>query len=414
MRIILLSFAFFFIFNQLSHAQSLYSAQGLGTLNYQGLPTNFAMGEVGIGTPTLWHINIQNPAHLIYNRFTTFQTGIEIDRRSFTGEDITGTSVDGGFRYFAFVFPIITNKWSSSISLTPYSTVNYNTFIEDEVLGTRGEVTQTINNKGEGGLNNLFWSNGYAINDKLYIGIRTAFTFGSIDMDSNLSLEGTDIPINNASYNQLEAYKGLNFLFGLSYRLELSEKKRIHFGVTFSPKSNLRGTTEFTLNRLSNTGSIIESTQFQNTTFDFQLPTTYGFGVSYELMNQIKIGVDFEYQNWENTDNTNEEYTNLFKIAVGTEYIPKFDDVNSYLRRIKYFIGFNYKRIPYLVRNESIDDFGVNFGLSLPVSGYSSLDLAFKFGQLGKTSNQLVKETYFKFVLGVTINDRWFIRRKYD
>jgi len=40
--------------------------------------------------------------------------------------------------------------------------------------------------------------------------------------------------------------------------------------------------------------------------------------------------------------------------------------------------------------------------------------MAFKIGQLGETNNGLIKETYFKVVLGATINDRWFIKRKYD
>ena len=91
-----------------------------------------------------------------------------------------------------------------------------------------------------------------------------------------------------------------------------------------------------------------------------------------------------------------------------------YDNVSSFWKRAKYSAGFNYHKLPYIVNNQALIDFGINFGASLPVNGYSSLDLAFKWGQLGETTNGLIKETYYKVVLGATINDRWFIKRKYD
>ena len=69
---------------------------------------------------------------------------------------------------------------------------------------------------------------------------------------------------------------------------------------------------------------------------------------------------------------------------------------------------------PYVVNDITINDFGINFGASLPVSGFSSIDLAAKFGRLGTTDNGLIKESYYQIVIGATINDRWFIKRKYD
>ena len=57
-------------------AQSInspYSNHQLGEFLFQGLPHNFSMGQVGTGTPTPWHINLQNPALLTYNKFSSFQ-----------------------------------------------------------------------------------------------------------------------------------------------------------------------------------------------------------------------------------------------------------------------------------------------------------------------------------------------------
>ena len=59
-------------------------------------------------------------------------------------------------------------------------------------------------------------------------------------------------------------------------------------------------------------------------------------------------------------------------------------------------------------------DFGINFGLSLPVSRISSLDLAVKVGKRGDLRTNTIEENYFKLYFGVTFNDQWFIKRRFD
>jgi hypothetical protein len=66
------------------------------------------------------------------------------------------------------------------------------------------------------------------------------------------------------------------------------------------------------------------------------------------------------------------------------------------------------------VNDTEINDFGINFGASFPTGGYSSMDASFKIGSRGTTDNNLIRENYMQFVIGATINDRWFIKRRYD
>jgi len=42
------------------------------------------------------------------------------------------------------------------------------------------------------------------------------------------------------------------------------------------------------------------------------------------------------------------------------------------------------------------------------------VNVSMEFGQMGTTTNGLIKETYGRVVLGFTINDRWFQRFKYN
>ena len=203
---------------QFIQAQSIYSFQGLGSLNHQGMSNNFGMGEVGIGTPTVWNINTLNPANLIYNSFSTFQVGVEVDNRSFSGDEVSGSDTDGGLRFLAFAFPIMPGKWSSSFGISPYSSVSYNTFSEGTIPNTDETVTQLSNNRGEGGLTNFFWANGFSIKRKLYVGLRINYTFGSIEKTSTISIAGDDVNVSNASFQELESYSDVNFLFGVGYQ----------------------------------------------------------------------------------------------------------------------------------------------------------------------------------------------------
>ncbi len=63
----------------------------------------------------------------------------------------------------------------------------------------------------------------------------------------------------------------------------------------------------------------------------------------------------------------------------------------------------------------SIDDFGISFGLGLPLGNrLSNLNVGFEYGKKGTTSNGLLEENYFNFRLSLSLNDVWFKQRKID
>ncbi|MEM6734745.1 MAG: hypothetical protein AAGC64_04725 [Bacteroidota bacterium] len=404
-------------------AQSIYSFEGLGTLQHQGMPNNVGMGEVGIGTPARWHVNTQNPAYLVYNGLSSFQLGLEVDNRNFSGENVSGNDTEGSLRFLSYAFPVMPGKWSSSFGILPYSVVNYNTFSEGPVDGNEN-VRQISDNRGEGGLTNFYWANGFKIKNRFLIGLRANYTFGSIERNSRIQIfeeeavEESDVPLripigDLIDFENQESYSDINFLFGLGYTLQVSEEVFLNFGATYSLESSLNGTLELSLARL-NAGREVQLQEVRTLDIDRKLPQSFGLGLSYQRLNVFTIGLDVELQQWKNVERQDDSFNNLTKIAIGADWIPDYDDVNSYFQRARYSIGFNRTRLPYIVNDQGLTDFGVNFGVSLPVGGFSSLDLAFKVGQLGESGNGLIRENYFKLVIGATINDRWFIKRRYD
>lgn len=413
MKKFLAGFACLIIAGSTLEAQSVYSFEGLGSLEHQGMPNNVGAGEVGIGSPTIWHVNTLNPANLVYNSFSTFQLGLELDQRRFTGDGISGNDTKGALRFLAYAFPIMPGKWSSSFGILPYSSVNYNTFSEGPVDGN-ADVTQISDNRGEGGLTNFYWANGFRVAGSLFLGVRANYTFGSIDKSSIITIGGEDVSLSTISYEDKESYSDINLQFGAGYRYSFNENQYLNLGATFSPQSNFNGTSELSLNRLTGTGREIESQTVSTTKIARDLPQSIGLGISYQKLNNLTIGLDWELQQWEDVAQSDESFTNFSKIAIGVDWIPDYDDINSYFQRARYSFGLNRVTLPYIVNNQTLTDFGINFGASLPVSGFSSVDVAAKMGRLGESGNGLIRENYFKIVIGATINDRWFIKRRYD
>jgi hypothetical protein len=57
----------------------------------------------------------------------------------------------------------------------------------------------------------------------------------------------------------------------------------------------------------------------------------------------------------------------------------------------------------------------LTFGMGLPVPrSLTSFNVAFEIGTMGTIKNNLVKENYFNISISMSINDRWFVKRRYQ
>ena len=62
-----------------------------------------------------------------------------------------------------------------------------------------------------------------------------------------------------------------------------------------------------------------------------------------------------------------------------------------------------------------INDFGISFGLGLPIyRSNSTINISAEFGKRGTTKYNLVRENYAKFNLSANLHDLWFMSRKID
>ena len=399
---------------------SPYTVFGLGEIHTPSMSNNFAMGEVGIGTPSVWHLNNMNPALLTSNTFSVFEIALQGENRNISNDLGSQQAGTAGYKYISFAFPIIPGRWTSNFGITPFSSINYrfNTTIPVE---NDPSVNTFVDFQGDGGLTEINWSNGIRLAPGLSVGIRSSFVFGFSQNETTSFLTGNDITnFLPSTVNEKTNYKGLTYGFGLAYGTKLgSGKNSIGFGIIYDIAKDLPGSRVVQFQSSTVNGGTIAGDTLAHRTLDdyYSLPAKFGFGVSWIKDNFLTVGIDFTLSDWKpdaGFGSDGERYQQTMSAGIGLEIIPNFDDVDSYLARIRYRVGFKYTQMPYVINGNSIDDFGISFGWSLPVRSVSSLNMAFKIGQRGKVSDNLIKENYLKFVLGATINDRWFVRRKYN
>jgi hypothetical protein len=405
-------------------ARTPFSAFGYGDSYGNAMVNNQGMGGAGVSNPQYWYLNNMNPALLTYNRITVFQAGVVLDKRRIYSDTIKENSGSGNLNYLVIGFPLMRNKrtgetrWGTSLGLMPYSNVNYAYRYSAVVPGGVGLEAQYFE-EAKGGYNEAYWSNGVRINHSLSIGLKTSFMFGSVVTDFTNYLDDPDQAIQYViNVHELQSVKGMRFTPGLHFRKDsINVKYTLNLGATYELASNLTTTFEQVLERKSGSG-ILQSDTIDVVLGKASLPQRFTLGASFGQLDRWMIASDFSLLrpqgDFIKLGLDRVPVTNGWRLAAGVELTPDSRSLGSYLKRITYRTGVSAESGTYLVNGNAVKDFGINFGFSIPVNRISSLDVAFRTGKRGDMKLNGIEENYFKIYFGVTFNDQWFIKRRFD
>ncbi|MBX2914369.1 MAG: hypothetical protein KF856_03745 [Cyclobacteriaceae bacterium] len=401
-------------------ANTPFSYRGIGDFFGNALAHNQGMAGVGVSNPQYFYLNNQNPALLIYNRFTVFEGGFIGQYNTIKGNGPSEKSGNGNLNYLMMGFPVKMGKWSTSVGLAPYSGVNYRTNYTDAIEGSTNTVN--VEETGTGGINQVFWANGVALSKTLSVGVRATYLFSSIvnEYSNALTTDASPIVYFPSIYERTYV-KDFNFSMGVSYHKDslFNKNYRFNVGGVYTFKSQLN-TEYFTrIERRNNTGGVIDSTTLiNNVPGTITLPQSVTVGVSFGRAEKWMIGADYTYLKnslFRDYFGNSQNGTDSWRIALGGELTPDPMALGSYLKRMTYRTGVSLEQYPYLINGKPVNDFGINFGFTMPVNRISSLDFAFKLGRRGTVQDHTIEENYFKVYFGVTINDQfWFIKRRFD
>jgi hypothetical protein len=402
-------------------ARSPYTTFGIGEPYGSALVNQQGMAGIGVSQPQFLFINNQNPALLVYNSvFSAFQAGLITERRNISGDTLSETSQGGNMNYLVTAFPIKPTKWTTSVGLMPYTSVNYRLQYDDGIINSLEEVRVT--EEGSGGLTQLYWSNGVRLTKDLAVGLKAAYIFSSIVNTYKNQLIDSDQPVNFIAAVEEKAYvKDFAFGTGISFSKDSlfnRQQYRLNIGAVynFSTKLDARKT-----DRLYRTNSVGDTTDVSllptSTNGSFSIPSSFTVGISLTRGMQWNIGTEFSYQDWSlfrNVNGQNDGLEQSWRIAVGGELTPDPFAAENYLKRITYRTGLSVEQNPFFANGSPVRDLGINFGFSLPAGRQNSVDFAFQYGKRGNKSENLLQEDYFKIYFGITFNDQWFIKRKFD
>ena len=160
----------------------------------------------------------------------------------------------------------------------------------------------------------------------------------------------------------------------------------------------------------------------------FNLPSKTTLGVGVGKRDKWYAGLEYENQDVITTEGLQVNINGAYKygksnrFSLGGFYLPKINSISSYWDRVTYRAGVRFEKTGLLVDGSGsntnftpIDDFGISFGLGLPLKRLSTVNMGFEYGKRGTTSNNLIQENYFNFRLSLSLTDtNWFQKRKID
>ena len=214
----------------------------------------------------------------------------------------------------------------------------------------------------------------------------------------------------------------------LRSKIQVRKKKsdwRLTFGLTASPTAalNARETRVVSSYRFYNY-SLPDQILIRDTaiyTFGdkkkVNLPMSLGAGFAFKKGSKLIIAGDYSFQKWSEFKylDSQDSLFNSWRTSIGIQYIPNDRASRGYGHFVSYRCGFHYEQTFLNVGTEKINDMGFSVGVGLPIGkAATNVHLAIEAGKRGNVSFNPIEEKYIKFSFGITINDRWFVKPKYD
>jgi hypothetical protein len=378
-------------------------------------------------------MNFRNPASFTGNDFKAFNNegrlvkftisvgNSDIDFKTY---NTTASSTITSFDYLGLSVPV--GRFGFGFGLMPHSSVGYKL----ESLDQDNLIKYKYS--GKGGLNKVLLGFAYQFSESFAVGLNFDYNFGNIQNNAVEFLY--DDNMDPLDYHSREANRsdlsGFNYNIGITFKPMLSDQVQIHSAFTYSPDYNLdsenyrtfssivinsNSNEEFPINEINVN---LESRGLKRTSLS--MPSKISIGIGVGNLRKWFIGSEYTFVN-----------TNVFKsdlitienssfedgstLSFGGYFIPEYSSFKNVLKRVVYRSGAYFEKTGLIINDQSIKEFGMTFGLGIPVgSMFSNLNLALEIGKRGTTDANLVEEKFTNLKMSLSLNDRWFIKRKYN
>jgi len=400
---------------------SPYSRYGLGQLTGKSVNTvSMSMGGLSLAIHDPTSLNPANPASYgsLDSSSFLFEIGVVGNLTTLKTSQLKESGYDATLSYIFAGFPI-TRWWKSGVGIMPYSKIGYNIEATIEVPNF-SDVIHSF--RGNGGLTQVFFGNGFNITENLRAGVDITYLFGQSSRSSMVYYPDSLFIFGTKAESKIRA-GGFIFDYGVQYDIKLNNSTRATIGVTYSNKFKIKATRDYLSETLmggfgDEVEKVIDTTKYvSENKGDIVIPQRFGVGFAINKEGNWLVGVDFEWQDWEDfaVYDVADTLINSFHITVGGEYIPKHSNISSIFKRMTYRAGLRYNQSYLSFGENRINEFGISFGVGFPMrKSKTAIDLGIEIGKRGTTKDLLIQENFVNFTLGISIQENWFQKRRYQ
>ena len=410
-----------------SGTSSPYSQYGLGTLTEQTVGFNKGMSGVGLGYRDGKQVNILNPASYssIDSLTFIFDVGMSGQLTNFeeNGKRLNAKTANfdyavAGFRAFKHV--------GISFGFMPFSNVGYSYSFTKEI-GDAASTKYTNTYNGTGGLRQAYLGVGWEVFKGFSIGVNGAYLWG--EYDKSIVNSYSDAYVNTLSKYYSASVTNYKLDAGVQLSLPLSKKSSVTLGLTYGYGHKLSSNPQCLVISRNSQTSVADTTSYKVEN-GLKLPTTMAGGLMFNFNNKLRIGADYQLQKWAEVGFP--EYTvandkpsyklkedffkDRHKVAVGGEYCKNINS-RRFFERMKFRVGASYTT-PYLNINgqDGPKEICVSAGFGIPLvnvwNNRSTLNISGQWVRMD--ASNMLKENTFRINVGITFNERWFMKWKVE
>ena len=392
---------------------SPYSFYGLGELRFNQNIQNMGMGGLGIGYRSNRFINDVNPASYAATDSMSFLFEATLFSHFYEQQTTTASQWGNYTTLGSLAFSAPVTRWLSfGFGLKPFSSMGYK--IRDVAVDDQAGA-MNFQYEGSGGINQAFIGAAITPLKGLSLGVNASYLFGGIERNTNAFSDSAGVFVTNRLINN--HVNGWHFGMGAQYFTPIGEQGAITLGVIGGLDQQI-GVEQAEVLRRRMPGSPRFDTLSIPTlqTGDLLLPRYVGAGVYARINSQWRTGVDFYQQNWSDYRLLDQDggLINSYQIAAGVQHNPNVQTFSSIFSLIEYRAGIRYGQTYLNPNGHALDEFGISFGLGIPLRrSLSAINIGFEMSRRGTTEHDLIQENFYRINLGVSIYERWFMRRRF-
>lgn len=413
---------------QTNGSNSPYSRYGFGLLGDRGNAFNKGMAGTAYGMQNGKELNTKNPASYaaIDSLTFLFDLGLSMQNGNIAQGGVKTNAKNSSVDYVTAGFRVAKNV-GMSLGLVPFSTIGYNTSSKEEIQASNQVLTKTTTFSGDGGLHEAYIGVGWAPFRRFSIGMNAGYLWGDLSHTVLMNFDDSNINSTRQAYEtDIRTYKAD---FGLQYVQPLDKKNTLTLGLTYGLGHDIKRNAYYYNQKVVTGSSASGDTLVCRNAF--QLPHTLGAGITWTHDNSLRVGVDYTFQKWadmkfpmvvENAAGAldyvgrKDLFTDLHKVSLGMEYVKNPEGLR-WRQRVRYRAGFSYQT-PY-TKIGGVDGpqhFLASVGVALPITNMhnsrSLINFSAQYERVTPKMAGMITENYIRFSIGLTFNERWFMKWK--